>query len=137
MLFRLKKELKMCNLHMTIHETYTLNFDVFNLILVKNIFLCQSIGICWFIFTNDALQHLLVHQIHKWAIVDNKKSLTYKHRTMMSLSYNLLFIFANCKTSTYDILPNFRCIFFISKTNEKHIWMGAIDTFHQPHPHFQ
>jgi hypothetical protein len=53
--------------------------------------LSQNIIRCLLKFTYYATQHLWIHQIHMQTINNNKKSPTYKHATLRSLSHSLCF----------------------------------------------
>jgi hypothetical protein len=68
----------MCSLQMNMHESYIINFVIFNSTIMSNRYLCQSIIKCLFKFTKYALQHLQFHQIHMQFVIDGKNSLIDK-----------------------------------------------------------
>lgn len=104
------------NLQMNIHGSYTINFVLFNYFRSKHHQMFAQI-----------LKNLWFHQIHKQTIIDSEKSPTNRHITMRYPICNLCFYNTSCEMSTSNVLSNYTCTFWISKSDEDHIWMGAID----------
>ncbi len=132
LLFLFNKQLQMCSLHMSNDGSYTINFVVFNYTLSENRSLSQNIIRCLFRSTTYALQHLWFHKIHRKAIIDNKRSPTYKHTTVKFPSHNLCFY--NIKLWNINIwhVRSWHISTFENDENdiwtrEDDIWKRAID----------
>jgi len=66
------KQLCVCTFHMNFHRSYPIHFVVFNEILTNNGPLHPKHCHLFFRFTNDISQYLLVFQINKYVVIDNK-----------------------------------------------------------------
>jgi len=64
----------------------------------------KSILKCLFKFTNDALQHLQVLQIHRVIIIDIKKPPTYRDSTMRPPTIACAFMVSSCRTFEFGTL---------------------------------
>lgn len=119
LLFLLNKQLKMCSLHMNIHEIYTISFVVFNLTLTKSKYLYENFIRSLFKFTNYALQHCVFTKSTSKLLLQMAK-----HPQQINIQLCGLQVMScasttiSCKTSTFDMLTNCRCTLSTFDINE-------------------